>query len=175
MPPLNVQTSMNQILIRPLAAIVLAALAGSVVAQDKNEAVSPAAPAKVELNEHEKKFEASLKNAVFVGRWCLVKDGKMGEAKAETYTIHNAKKVNDRQWIISSRMQWGKKDITVPIPVNVLWAGDTPVITLDKLWIPGAGTYSARVMVFEDTYAGTWSGPNYGGLLNGVVTHPKTK
>jgi len=161
---------MKKSLSRFLIVLALAAWSHSALAQD---AAKPAAPAKVELNEHEKKFEASLKNAVFVGRWCLVKDGKMGDAKAETYTIHSAQKINDRQWIISARMQWGKKDITVPIPVNVLWAGDTPVITLDKLWIPGAGTYSARVMVFDNTYAGTWSGPNYGGLLNGVVTHPK--
>ncbi len=163
---------MKKSLSRFLAVLALSAFSCSVVAQDAGK---PDAPAKIELNEHEKKFEASLKDAVFVGRWCLVKDGKMGDARAETYTIHSARKITDRQWIISARMQWGKKDITVPIPVNVLWAGDTPVITLDKLWIPGAGTYSARVMVFDNTYAGTWSGPNYGGLLNGVVTHPKTK
>lgn len=138
------------------------------------ETAKPSAPAKkMELNANEKKFEASLRNAVFVGRWCLLKDGKMGPAKNEKYTIHSAKKISDTQWVISSRMQWGDKDITVPIPVYVFWAGDTPVITLDKLWIPGAGTYSARVMVYDDSYAGTWSGPNYGGLLNGVITHPE--
>jgi len=154
-------------------AIILAVISAGSLAAVAQESGKPAAPVKkIELNANEKKFEAALKNAVFVGRWCLLKNGRMGPAKNEKYTIHSAKKLNETQWVISSRMQWGEKDITVPIPVYVYWAGDTPVITLDKLWIPGAGTYSARVMVYDDSYAGTWSGPNYGGLLNGVITHP---
>ncbi|MGY8651993.1 MAG: hypothetical protein ACKVJX_00065 [Verrucomicrobiia bacterium] len=155
-----------------IATALISLVAGISAAQDSPK---PAATPKVELNELEKKFQNSMKNAVFVGRWCLTKDGKMGESKKERYTINNAQKVTDKSWVISARMQWGEKDITVPIPISLLWAGDTPVITLDKLWIPGAGTYSARVMVYDDTYAGTWSGPSYGGLLNGVITHPKKK
>ena len=162
---------MNTMFSKTLIAAALISLSSGIVAAQ--DAPKPAAPPKVELNDLEKKFQLSLKNAVFVGRWCLTKDGKMGESRNERYTINNAQKATDNKWVISARMQWGEKDITVPIPITLLWAGDTPVITLDKLWIPGAGTYSARVMVYDDTYAGTWSGPNYGGLLNGVVTHPK--
>jgi hypothetical protein len=51
----------------------------------------------------------------------------------------------------------------------VLWAGDTAVISLTDLAIPGVGTYTARVLVHGDTYAGTWSGGEHAGLLNGVI------
>ncbi len=162
-------TMKKPIALFPITLVALILGSSFMIAQD---APKPVAPAKIELNDLEKKFEASLKNAVFVGRWCLTKDGKMGDSKPEKYTINSAKKISANQWVISARMQWGQKDINVPIPVALLWAGDTPVITLDKLWIPGAGTYSARVMVYDDTYAGTWSGGDHGGLLNGVITHP---
>ncbi len=143
-----------------LFALILGLLAPAVMqAQD-------AAP---ELNDLEKKFQATLEKCLFVGRWCSVKEGKMGPAKEEKYTIMSAKKMKADQWVIFSRIQFGKKDVTVPVPVQLKWAGDTPVITLDKMYIPGIGTYSARVLVFDDTYAGTWSGDGYGGLLNGLV------
>ena len=44
------------------------------------------------------------------------------------------------------------------------------MITLDNVPVPGGGVYSARVLVYGDTYAGTWSGGDHGGLLNGIIT-----
>jgi len=55
----------------------------------------------------------------------------------------------------------------------VKWAGDTPVITLDNVGIPGGNTYSARVLIYNKTYAGTWSGGEHAGLLNGIITNEK--
>jgi len=57
--------------------------------------------------------------------------------------------------------------------VQVKWAGDTPVITLDNVGIPGGNSYSARVLIYNKTYAGTWSGGDHAGLLNGVITNEK--
>jgi hypothetical protein len=57
--------------------------------------------------------------------------------------------------------------------VEVKWAGDTAVIIVDKLQYPGGGTYSARVLFYEHTYAGTWSGGDHGGLMSGVITNEK--
>ena len=128
---------------------------------------------KVKLNKDEIKFQETLENCTFVGHWCLVKGGELTPVKDEKYTITSAKKMKDDQWVIFSRMQFGKTDVTVPIPVQLKWAGDTPVITLDKLFIPGVGTYSARVLVHDSTYAGTWSGGDYGGLLNGLIKKSK--
>jgi hypothetical protein len=44
------------------------------------------------------------------------------------------------------------------------------VIILDKVGVLGGGPYSARVLVYENTYAGTWNAGDHGGLLSGVIT-----
>jgi hypothetical protein len=123
--------------------------------------------------ELEAKFKATLNRATLAGRWCSIKDGELGPEKEDKYTILSVAKVGGDLWLINARIQYGKQDIVAPIPVQVKWAGDTPVIVLDNVPVPGSGTYSARVMIYEKTYAGTWTGGDHGGLLNGVITNQK--
>ena len=129
----------------------------------------PAEKAEPGLNPLEKKFVEDLSGATLKGRWCLVSGDKLGEEKEDRYTISSATKLGGDTWIISARVQYGTKDVTVPVPVKVLWAGDTPVISVTKLGIPGLGTYTARVMIYEGLYSGTWSGPGHGGLMSGAL------
>jgi hypothetical protein len=117
----------------------------------------------------EARFKETLAGCTFNGRWCLIKDGKLGQERSEKYTIEGATKSGGDVWLIYARIQYGDKDVKVPVPVQVKWAGDTPVITLDKVAIPGLGAYSARVLVYEGTYAGTWSADDHGGMLHGVI------
>jgi hypothetical protein len=51
--------------------------------------------------------------------------------------------------------------------------GDTAVLVMDKLTIPGGGTgtYSARLLIDERTYSGTWSGGWSGEMLYGTITN----
>ena len=49
------------------------------------------------------------------------------------------------------------------------WAGDTPVISLTDASVPGLGTFSARVLFYEDRYAGTWSHGDVGGNQFGRI------
>ena len=128
---------------------------------------------KLTTEELEAKFKATLTKATMAGRWCSIKDGVLGPEKEDKYTIVGVTKLGGDNWVISARIQYNKKDMVAPIPVQVKWAGDTPVIVVDKLQYPGGGTYSARVLVYDKTYAGTWSGGDYGGLLNGVITNEK--
>jgi len=53
--------------------------------------------------------------------------------------------------------------------LQVKWAGDTPVITLTNLTIPGLGTFTSRVMIYGDRYAGTWQHDKTGGHLWGKI------
>ena len=62
----------------------------------------------------------------------------------------------------------------VPIELPIRWAGDTPVVTVDELPIPGFGTVSARVMFFDGHYAGYWKHGDHGGNMFGVI-HPAEK
>ena len=123
--------------------------------------------------ELEAKFKATLTQATLAGRWCSIKDGQLGPEKEDKYTILGVTKLGGDVWLINARIQYGKQDIVAPIPVQVKWAGDTPVIVVDKVPVPGGGTYSARVLIYEKTYAGTWTGGDHGGLLNGVITNQK--
>ena len=123
---------------------------------------------KSNLNELEKKFQETLSNATLVGKWRLVKDGKLGEEREEKYTLGKVSKLGSL-WIIRARIQFGKKDVTLPVPVRVEWAGDTPVISVTDAGLPGLGKYTARVLVYNGLYTGTWFGSDHGGFLTGKI------
>ena len=123
--------------------------------------------------ELEKIFKDTLTKATMSGRWCGLKDGQLGPDKEDKYSIVGAVKIGGDKWLIHTRIQFNKQEIVAPIPVEVKWAGDTPVITVDNLQYPGGGTYSARVLIYDHTYAGTWSGGDHAGLMNGVITNEK--
>ncbi len=57
----------------------------------------------------------------------------------------------------------------MPLEFKILWSGNTPVMTLDALWIPGMGTFDARVMIHNGRYAGTWQHDKVGGHLFGKI------
>lgn len=131
--------------------------------------------------ELEATFKSTLTQATMLGRWCSIKDGALGPEKEDKYTILDVTKIGGDVWLVKSRIQYGKRDVVAPIPVRVKWAGDTPVITVDDVSVPGGGTYSARVLIYGKTYAGTWSGGEHRGLMSGVITNlaaaspPQTK
>ena len=150
----------------PLVTIFTFATAPLVRAQ---EASAPAAPT-ASAAELEAKFQETMTAATMSGRWVLIKDGELGPEKPEKYTIVSVAKTGGDSWVINARLRYGQQDIVAPIPVQVKWAGDTAVIIVTNLTVPGGGTYSARVLIHDAIYAGTWSGGNHGGLLNGLIT-----
>jgi hypothetical protein len=115
----------------------------------------------------EREFEQTLTGATLTGKFAT------GDKVAEDrYTILKASRVAGETWVIQTRIQYGKRDITVPVPVTVKWAGDTPVITLTDAGIPGLGTFTARVLFYRGQYAGTWaSQEGHGGQMWGKVVH----
>lgn len=127
-------------------------------------------PGQTELEE---KFKATLTNATMTGRWALIKDGQLTPEQPDKYTIVGVNKIFGERWLIRARIQYNEKDYTAPIPVRVKWAGDTPVITLTDVGLPGGASYSARVVIYDDSYAGVWSGGTMRGLLNGMITREK--
>ncbi|MEM7230690.1 MAG: hypothetical protein AAF517_00860 [Planctomycetota bacterium] len=123
----------------------------------------------------EKAFIETLSNAVMVGKWRLTKDGELGRELGDKYTLGAVKKIKGDRWTIEARIEYGEKDVRIPVPVQVTWADDTPVISVERLPLPGLGTYTARVLVHRDHYAGTWFGKDYGGLMSGVIEKAKPK
>ncbi len=111
-----------------------------------------------------------MKNATLVGRSSNLNSSKVGGE--ERYVIDGVSKLAGDTWMLRTRLQCcGNKEVPVPLPVSIKWAGDTPVITLTDLSIPGMGTYSARVVLYRDQYAGTWNGQKGGGQVFGKIVH----
>jgi hypothetical protein len=118
-------------------------------------------------DELDRKFVEMMKGVTLVGRSTRLSDEKIiGE---ERYVIEGVSKVAGDTWLFRSRLQYGGRDIPLPLPVTIKWAGDTPVITLTDVAIPGMGAYTARVILYRDQYAGTWSGKNEGGQIFGKI------
>ena len=119
----------------------------------------------------DRKFVEMMRGVTLVGRSTRLSDDKIiGEEK---YVIEEVSKLAGDTWLFHSRLQYGGRDIPLPLPVTIKWAGDTPVITLTDLSIPGMGAYTARVILYRDQYAGTWSGKNDGGQIFGkIVRNP---
>ncbi|MBM3736731.1 MAG: hypothetical protein FJW39_13195 [Acidobacteria bacterium] len=102
----------------------------------------------------ESEFEKMLSGATLVGRFSSFKSDQL---RQERYTVGKVSRLAGDTWIINARIQYGENDYTVPVPVTVLWAGDTPVITLTDVGLPGRGKFTARVLFYRGQYAGTWS------------------
>ena len=158
-----------------LTAAIVAALAPTYAADPKTTA--PAEDTQAAL---EAELTASLTDALLVGFWQvtgeggLKGDGPLSAPKPETYEIAAATKLAGDRWIISARIKFGEQDVTIPVPVRIIWAEDVAMITLDSIPLPILGTYSARVMFHNGFYSGVWySNPkNYGGVLSGRSPWP---
>ena len=119
-----------------------------------------------------KKFESTLANAVLTGKFTIT--GKQTPPREESYTIRSVKKMAQGDyWLFTARIKYGKRDVTLPMPIPVKWAGDTPVISLDDLTLPGLGTFSAHVVIDGDKYAGTWAHGKVGGHMFGAIAPAK--
>jgi hypothetical protein len=115
----------------------------------------------------DRQFQEMMNGVTLVGHSTQTnKDGVSGE---ERYVIEKVSKLTGDTWLFQARMQYGSVNLPVPVPVVIKWAGDTPVITLTDLSIPGLGTYTARVLLYRDQYAGTWSAKDHGGQMFGKI------
>jgi hypothetical protein len=104
--------------------------------------------------------------------------------RKDGYTIEKVTKLpggNDH-WTFTARIPFRGAEIAVPLVIPVRWAGDTPVISVTDMTVPRMGTYTARVLIYRDTYVGTWFGGDHGGQLWGRIergdaaaTAPTTK
>ncbi len=88
---------------------------------------------------------------------------KDGNSKGEKFGIEKVNKVAGDTWLFQTRFQYGNHDIPVSVPIRVMWAGDTPVLTPTDVPIPGYGTYTARLLIYGEQYAGMWSSQKGGG------------
>jgi hypothetical protein len=119
------------------------------------------------------KLAQYLSDTDFVGRYTT--DGQEGNPPAvERYTIRSCKVLTEPDmYELSVRIRYDAVDTEVPLKVRIVFADQTPVMTIDQMWIPGLGTFDARVLIRKDRYAGTWQHGDHGGHLFGVIEKRK--
>ena len=155
----------------PIRSIISLALLG--LATGWTSAAEPASPGETPKettpNDRIKSLEKLLTGAKLSGRFTV--KGKEDKPPApEEYTITNARKLIDGdQWMITARIKYGDTNKVFLVPIDIRWAGDTPIMTLDKVTIPGLGTFSTRVVIHDGMYAGTWQHDEVGGHLFGTI------
>ena len=144
------------------------------------EAAKPAAPAEEHLTEPTAEQVAALEKlmyrATMVGHFTVTGgagEEAGGKLTAERYELGEVKRLDSGDWLIQSRIRYGDHDVTIPLTLPIRWAGDTPVICVDDMLIPGLGTFTARVMIYRGHYAGFWTGKDHGGHLFGVIEPAK--
>jgi len=114
-------------------------------------------------------FEKLLTKSKLVGRFTVLGDDDR-ELRDEVYFIDQITKMEQGDyWLFKARLKFESHDFSAPLPLEVQWAGDTPVITLTDFTIPGLGTFDSRVLFYNHKYAGTWTHGDKGGHLFGVI------
>jgi hypothetical protein len=126
------------------------------------------------ITKRNEAFSKSMENCVLVGSFTV--DGEKDDKplKEERYEIESVMHVNENLWNFNVRIKYGKLDTKLPVQVPMEWAGDTPMVTLTNANLPGLGEgFSARVLFYEDRYAGTWQHGPVGGHMFGRIERKK--
>jgi hypothetical protein len=123
----------------------------------------------VEQARREKKFAEALSGAVLVGTFSI--DCVKGKLPfPERYELKSVEKIKDGLWTFTARVNYLNQDLTLPITVPVVWAGDTPMVSLSDSTLPGLGSQlSAKIIFDEGRYAGTWQHGKFGGHMWGRI------
>ena len=114
-------------------------------------------------------FQKMMTKVKLVGNF-TIEGSEKDELLKDEYVVEKVKKTDEGDfWVVTARIKYGNVDLSVPVPVEVKWAGKTPVITLDNITIPGLGTFSSRVVLDQGKYAGTWTHDKVGGHMFGKI------
>lgn len=148
-----------------MSSMAAATLVSTTVAQDKAVEKS----GKPSQEELEKAFSEKMSDTTLTGNFSVV--GKETKpASLERYELKKVAKVTGDLWLFEARIKYGKTDVTVPLTLRMIWAEDTPMITLTNMTLPGLGEgFGARVIFHGDRYAGTWQHGKVGGHMWGTI------
>ena len=121
------------------------------------------------LSAREQAFTERMRNVVLVGNF-TIEGSNRRDGLPERYEIEEVTKLDGDRWRFDARVTYGDVDVTLPVVVPILWAGDTPMISITDFAIPGLGDeFDTRLVFYEDRYAGTWDHGEYGGMMYGLI------
>ena len=143
--------------------VVMFALGWGFARSGVGQAVDPAS-----LTDFERQFTERMQNVALVGHFTIEGREDRG-GSPERYEIASVTKVDDNRWRFDARMAYGSVDVTLPVVVPIVWAGDTPMVSITDFTIPTLGTFTARVFFYGERYAGSWQHGEFGGLMYGQI------
>ena len=147
-----------------VALLAVVFLAGWLLAKTGvGQAVDPAT-----LTDHERAFTERMQDVTLVGQFTIEGRDDLG-GRPERYEIASVTKVSDTDWRFDARIAYGNTDVTLPVTVPIVWAGDTPMISITDFAIPTLGTFTVRLIFYDDRYAGSWQHGEFGGLMYGII------
>ena len=127
-------------------------------------------PSSDERARLEAEFAESMRNVVMEGQFTVTGRGDDTRTRPERYEVEKVVHLSGDIWTVHARIQYGDHDFTAPIPIKLLWAGDTPVISLTDVSLPGSdAAFTARVVIFRDHYSGMWWHGETGGNQFGRI------
>ena len=94
--------------------------------------------------ERERQFESAMHGVTLVGYSTRLKPPNT-LSEEERYMIDSVTKISGTTWLFKARMKLGNSEWPLPLPVNVEWAGDTPVLTMTDMSVPGFGSFTVRL------------------------------
>ncbi|MEE2638868.1 MAG: hypothetical protein VYE68_16730 [Acidobacteriota bacterium] len=153
-----------RLVISVVALVVMFCLGWVVAKTGTGEAVPTS-----DLSALERDFTERMQDVTMVGHFTIEGRETRG-GSPERYEIASVTKVGQDQWRFEVRMVYASVDVTLPVVVPMVWAGDTPMVSITDFSIPGLeGTFTSRVFFYTDRYAGSWQHGQYGGLMYGHI------
>lgn len=119
-------------------------------------------------------LEQQLSGTALVG-YSTDSNKKPDELRDDSYQLVMVKHLQGDSWMVQAKFHYRDQDFVLPLTLPIRWAGDTPVISLDEFPVPGLGKFDARVMIYQDHYAGFWSGAGHSGHIFGKVERTDEK
>ena len=121
------------------------------------------------LTDLERTFAERMQNVALEGHF-TIEGRQRRDGNPELYEISRVTKLDDGRWRFDVHLTYGSVDATLPVVVPIVWAGDTPMVSITDFAIPGLGDeFGARVIFYDDRYAGTWDHGQYGGMMYGTI------
>jgi hypothetical protein len=120
------------------------------------------------LSEAERQFTDRMRDAALVGSFTVTgPDG--GPPREDRYDISSVEKVGTDQWRFNASMRCCGINGAVPVVVPMRWVGDTPMIMMTDMSLPGIGTFTVRLFFYGDRYVGIWQHGEVGGHMSGRI------
>ncbi len=140
---------------------------------DGADAASVDHPTPADVERMEQEFAKTMSGATLVGFATYVRAGTISRQIDDEYRLGEVIKVDDERW--SFQYSSGERLYKTP-SLQVRWVAETPVIIFSEIKMKGRpGTFSARLLIDDDQYSGTWSDGKSGGHMFGMIVHEKPK